>query len=43
MFTMTPVSDHTLFIYGGFGTYGNTLSESLMHLLLNEQNCLADG
>lgn len=28
MFTMTPTSDHTLFIYGGLGVDGNTLSKS---------------
>nr|CBN81669.1 Kelch domain-containing protein 1 [Dicentrarchus labrax] len=28
MFTMTPVSDHTLFIYGGLGTDGNTLNDA---------------
>lgn len=26
--TMTPTSDHTLFMYGGFGTNGDTLSKS---------------
>lgn len=34
MFTITPTSDHTLFIYGGVGADGNTLSESLMRLFL---------
>lgn len=34
MLTITPTSDHTLFIYGGVGADGNTLSESLMPLLL---------
>ncbi|XP_070708381.1 kelch domain-containing protein 1-like [Pempheris klunzingeri] len=28
MFTMTPTSDHTLFIYGGLGTNGNTLNDA---------------
>lgn len=28
MFTMTPTSDHTLFIYGGLCAYGTTLSKS---------------
>ncbi|KAM9336264.1 kelch domain-containing protein 1-like [Symphorus nematophorus] len=28
MFTMTPISDHTLFIYGGLGTDGNTLNDA---------------
>lgn len=28
MFTMTPTSDHTLFIYGGLGTDGNTLNDA---------------
>ncbi|XP_039644179.1 kelch domain-containing protein 1-like isoform X2 [Perca fluviatilis] len=28
MFTMTPMSDHTLFIYGGLGTHGNTLNDA---------------
>lgn len=28
MLTMTPVSDHALFVYGGLGVDGNTLSES---------------
>lgn len=27
MFSMTPISDHTLFIYGGLGADGNTLSK----------------
>ncbi|KAF3853884.1 hypothetical protein F7725_014572 [Dissostichus mawsoni] len=27
MFTMTPTSDHTLFIYGGLGIDGNTLND----------------
>ncbi|XP_073346124.1 kelch domain-containing protein 1-like [Pagrus major] len=27
MFTMTPTSDHTLFIYGGLGVDGNTLND----------------
>lgn len=48
LFTMTPISDHTLFIYGGVATVRNTLSksQSLMSqhihtvcLLLHEQNC----
>lgn len=34
MFTITPTSDHTLFIYGGVGAEGNTLSESLVPLFL---------
>ncbi|KAE8283954.1 Kelch domain-containing protein 1 [Larimichthys crocea] len=28
MFTMTSISDHTLFIYGGLGTDGNTLNDA---------------
>lgn len=28
MLTMTSISDHTLFVYGGLGVDGNTLSES---------------
>ncbi|XP_054455205.1 kelch domain-containing protein 1-like [Anoplopoma fimbria] len=28
MFTMTPTSDHTLFIYGGLGMDGNTLNDA---------------
>ncbi|XP_030256025.1 kelch domain-containing protein 1-like [Sparus aurata] len=28
MFTMTPTSDHTLFIYGGLGVDGNTLNDA---------------
>ncbi|KAM7370580.1 hypothetical protein PAMP_010112 [Pampus punctatissimus] len=28
MHTMTPISDHTLFIYGGLGTDGNTLNDA---------------
>ncbi|XP_042363845.1 kelch domain-containing protein 1-like isoform X2 [Plectropomus leopardus] len=28
MFTMTPTSDHTLFIYGGLGTDGRTLDDA---------------
>ncbi|XP_030019026.1 kelch domain-containing protein 1-like [Sphaeramia orbicularis] len=28
MHTMTPVSDHTLFIYGGLGTNGKTLNDA---------------
>ncbi|XP_063749465.1 kelch domain-containing protein 1-like isoform X2 [Eleginops maclovinus] len=28
MFTMTPTSDNTLFIYGGLGTDGNTLNDA---------------
>lgn len=28
MFTMTPISDHTLFMYGGVSTNRNTLSKS---------------
>ncbi|XP_060884497.1 kelch domain-containing protein 1-like isoform X1 [Labrus mixtus] len=28
MHTMTPVSDHTLFVYGGLGTDGNTLNDA---------------
>ncbi|XP_038592082.1 kelch domain-containing protein 1-like isoform X1 [Micropterus salmoides] len=28
MFTMTPISDHTLFIYGGLGTDGKTLNDA---------------
>ncbi|XP_059181369.1 kelch domain-containing protein 1-like [Centropristis striata] len=28
MFSMTPTSDHMLFIYGGLGTDGNTLSDA---------------
>lgn len=28
MLTMTSVSDHTLFIYGGLGIDGNTLGKS---------------
>ncbi len=39
MFTMTPISDHALFIYGGLGTDGNTLSKHqsvvLLHLTQN--------
>lgn len=34
MFTITPTSDHTLFVYGGVGADGNTLSESLTPLFL---------
>ncbi|XP_068610621.1 kelch domain-containing protein 1-like [Brachionichthys hirsutus] len=29
MFTMTPISDHTLFIYGGLSIDGHTLNEAL--------------
>ncbi|XP_068439728.1 kelch domain-containing protein 1-like isoform X1 [Clinocottus analis] len=28
MFTVTPTSDHTLFVYGGLGTDGNTLNDA---------------
>uniref|UniRef100_A0A8C3G0I5 Kelch domain-containing protein 1-like n=2 Tax=Cyclopterus lumpus TaxID=8103 RepID=A0A8C3G0I5_CYCLU len=28
MFTMTPTSDHALFVYGGLGTDGNTLNDA---------------
>ncbi|XP_040032597.2 kelch domain-containing protein 1 [Gasterosteus aculeatus] len=28
MFTMTPTSDHTLFVYGGLGTDGSTLNDA---------------
>lgn len=34
MFTITPTSAHTLFIYGGVGADGTTLSKSLMRLCL---------
>ncbi|KAM3591668.1 uncharacterized protein V6R79_005615 [Siganus canaliculatus] len=28
MFTMTPISDHSLFVYGGLSTDGNTLNDA---------------
>lgn len=36
MFTMTAVSDHTLFIYGGLGTDGKTLSECRLPVCTEE-------
>lgn len=38
MFTMTAVSDHTLFIYGGLGTDGKTLSECRLPVCTEENS-----
>ncbi|XP_068162315.1 kelch domain-containing protein 1-like [Antennarius striatus] len=37
MFTMTPISDHTLFIYGGLSVDGYTLSEAWQFDTLNSK------
>eukprot|EP00064_Thunnus_orientalis_P010872 superscaffoldBa00001514_g10901 len=37
MHTMTPISDHTLFIYGGLGTDGNTLNDAWQFNTLKKQ------